>query len=78
MGKRWAESIRLIGIGWYVALCILLGTLGGRWLGQRLDGKYSELAFTLIGLFIGLAVAFYGMYRMIKSVVSDDDNKTGE
>ena len=76
MGKRWAETIRLIGIGWYVAFCILMGTLGGRWLGQSINGKYSEITFTLVGLFIGLAVAFYGMYRMVKSAVSDDDNKS--
>jgi hypothetical protein len=61
-------GLRLLGIGWYVALCILGGGLGGRWLDRWLD--ISPL-FTLLGLGVGLALAIIGMYRMLYVVLSD-------
>lgn len=52
----------LLGIGWYFAICVVLGVLAGRWLDGRLG---SDPLFTLIGTFIGLAAALYGGYRML-------------
>ncbi len=75
MGKRWAGAIRLIGIGWYIAACILLGTLGGRWVGQKVGGNSSEVIFTILGLILGLTVAFLGVYRMVKSTLTNDKDK---
>jgi ATP synthase protein I len=74
MGRRWAEVVRFIGIGWYIAVCILLGVLGGRWLGQRLDSGSSEAIFIILGLCLGLVVAFYGVYRMLRSIMSEKQN----
>lgn len=71
MGKRWAAAFRFIGIGWYIGLCILLGALGGRWIGQKLDGGSEEVILTIVGLFLGLIVAFYGTYRMVKALTSE-------
>lgn len=59
---RWRAALRLVGVGWYVGLCIFLGVLGGLWLDNWLNTKP---AFVLAGLFIGLAVAIYGVYRML-------------
>ncbi|MBE0479417.1 MAG: AtpZ/AtpI family protein [Dehalococcoidia bacterium] len=67
---RWADVLTFVGIGWYIAVCILLGVLGGRWIGQRLDGPGTELAFTLIGLLFGLFLAFWGVYRILKTLMS--------
>jgi len=77
MGKRWADVLRFIGIGWYIATCILLGVLGGRWLGQKLDGNSSEVIFTLLGTALGLILAFSGVYRMLRLIVKNnqDDGK---
>jgi uncharacterized membrane protein YfcA len=75
MGKRWENVLRLVGIGWYIAVCILLGTLGGRWLGQKLDGRSYEVLFTLLGLFLGLIVAFFGVYRLLKVIVQNNEDK---
>lgn len=75
MGKRWADALRFVGIGWYVAACILLGTLGGRWLGQKLDGSTSEAVFTILGVCLGLAVAFVGVYRMLRPIMSEKQDK---
>ncbi|OGO02928.1 MAG: hypothetical protein A2Y59_02785, partial [Chloroflexi bacterium RBG_13_52_14] len=65
------------GIGWYIAVCILLGTFGGRWLGQKLDGRSYEVLFTLLGLFLGLIVAFFGVYRMLR-LVAGNNNENGK
>ena len=75
MGKRWADVIRFVGIGWYIAICILLGFLGGRWLGQKLDGNSTEIIFTLLGVGLGLIVAFYGVYRMVKTIAANNQDK---
>lgn len=75
MGNRWAAVLRFIGIGWYIATCIVLGTLGGRWLGQKLDGSSNEALFTLLGLGLGLLVAFYGVYRMLKALLASNKDE---
>ncbi len=60
-------ALRLVGIGWYVALCITAGVVGGVWL----DGKFDSSPFlTLAGLFAGLVIAFFGGYRMLMDVIA--------
>jgi len=75
MGKRWAGVIRFVGIGWYIAACILLGAFGGRWIGQKLDGRGSEVIFTILGLIVGLILAFLGVYRMFRAIESNNQDK---
>lgn len=75
MSKRWADVLRFVGIGWYIATCILIGVLGGRWLGHKLDGSSNEALFTILGLILGLLVAFYGVYRMLKGILANDKEK---
>ena len=55
-------ALRLTGLGWYVAACIVLGIVGGVWLG-RLTGQVA--LFTLVGTVLGSIIAFYGVYRMV-------------
>ena len=70
--RRWGTALRVVGVGWYIAGCILLGILGGRWL----DGKlHTEPWLMLLGLMVGLLVAFYGVYRMILPNISKKQNK---
>jgi len=59
-------ALRLVGIGWYVALCIALGAGGGVWLDRRFD---LDPLLTLVGLFLGLGLAFYGGYLMLLDVI---------
>jgi hypothetical protein len=59
--------LRLLGIGWFVALCLLGGVFGGLWLDDRLE---TRPLMTMIGLGGGLAVAGIGTYRMLMAVVS--------
>ena len=66
MGKRWVAVLRLVGMGWYIAICIVLGFFGGRWLGRLLD---SEVFFILLGVGLGVLIAFLGVYRMVLPVM---------
>ena len=74
--NRLAAAMSLIGIGWFLAASIVGGVVGG----LLLDGwLHTKPAFTLLGLFGGLAVAFFGTYRMIMNVMTKRQNgKTSE
>ena len=66
--------LSLVGVGWYVAVAIFGGVVGGLWL----DGRFSSgPLFTLLGLGLGIAVALFGMYRMLMSIMSSDTNGAG-
>jgi ATP synthase protein I len=62
MINRLPPTARLIGIGWYFAVCIVLGIVGGVLLDRALE---TAPWLTLVGLFLGLGLAFYGGYRML-------------
>ncbi len=54
-----------MGIGWYVATCIVLGVVGGVLLDDELG---TGFALTLVGLGLGLAAAGWGGYRMLQDL----------
>ena len=60
--------MRLIGVGWYVGLCIFLGVWGGLWFDNKLNTKP---VFIMVGLIIGVIAAFYGIYRMLLPLIRD-------
>ena len=57
-----AIVMQLVGVGWYVAISIILGLVGGLWLDKRLE---TVPIFTLVGVVLGTVVAFYGTYKMV-------------
>ena len=67
-------TARLIGIGFYIGLCIALGTLGGRELDKALDtGKLMTVSGLLVGVFLAL---FGGMTQLLE-VVREIDRRRG-
>jgi F0F1-type ATP synthase assembly protein I len=58
---KWVFALRVVGIGWYIAFCILLGAIGGIGLDSKLGTKPI---FALVGLLAGTFVAFFGLYRL--------------
>ena len=67
--------LRLVGIGWYVGLCIAGGGFGGRWLDRQLE---TSPILTLLGLAAGIAIAVIGMYRMLMAVLAASSTASDE
>ena len=70
--SRWEAAFRLIGVGWYVGVCIVLGVFGGLWLDDKLN---TSPILVIVGLILGIIVAFYGVYRMILPNISKNTGK---
>ncbi len=78
LDEDWPSTLglllRLTGIGWYVAVAIALGAVGGWWLDGRLG---TGPALTLLGIALGLVVALTGMIRMLRAVYRASDQGRG-
>ena len=70
--SRWVAAMRLTGVGFFIAACIVLGTFAGLWLDGKLDTKPL---FMLVGLVVGLVVATYGVYQMLQPFISSKKDK---
>ena len=70
MNKRaLAIVLQLVGVGWYVAICIIGGLFGGLWLDRKLD---VLPVFTLVGVVLGTVMAFYGIYKLLLPLLNND------
>ncbi len=66
MLTRLPPAMRLMGIGWYFALCIVGGIVGG----ALLDGWLGTTPLlTLLGLLVGMVAAFWGGYLLLMEVL---------
>lgn len=73
--ERLPPTARLVGIGTYVAMCIVLGSLGGRELDKLLD---TDPALTLTGLLLGVFLALYGAVTQLLDVMAEVNRKRME
>jgi len=64
--NRWGLALRLTGMGWFVALCIVIGVAGGVGL-DKLAGTIP--IFTLLGTVLGSVVAFWGIFKMVQPLL---------
>jgi ATP synthase protein I len=74
--NRWAAALRLTGVGFFIGICIVGGTFAGLWL----DSKFKTGPWLMIGgLLLGLVVAIYGVYQMIRPLMDNrKDKENGE
>ena len=70
--NRLPHTARLVGIGWYFAVCIIIGLAGGVLLDRVAD---TRPLLTLVGLLLGLVTAFYGGYRMLMDALQQDQSR---
>ena len=70
---KLAVALRFAGIGFYIGGSIVLGVFLGLWL----DGKlHTRPLLAIVGLFLGLINAIYGVYRLLLPLIkSKDDSK---
>ncbi|MFH1438736.1 MAG: AtpZ/AtpI family protein [Pseudomonadota bacterium] len=66
-GKKQRLLWDTASIGIYIALCVIIGLLGGRWIDGKLD---TEPLFLFIGFFFGLAAAGIEVWRVVKRISS--------
>ena len=69
--NRRLIALQLLGLGWYVAICIVAGAVGGIWL-DRLSGLTP--LFTLLGVLLGTVAAFYGLYKMVRPLFGNNSS----
>lgn len=72
---RLSPAVRLVGVGSYVAACIVIGSLGGRELDKLLD---TDPALTLTGLLLGVFLALWGAVRQLLDVLSEINRRRME
>ncbi len=66
----WALALRLVGVGWFLAASVIIGIVAGLFLDKWLGTK---VIFTLLGVLMGITVAFYGLYQMVKRFLDFKD-----
>lgn len=67
---RGLSGADFAGVGIQFAVAIIAFLFAGQWLDKRLD---STPVFTIAGVFLGAAAAFYNMYRKISAAQRQDD-----
>ena len=73
--SRWVAALRLMGVGFYIGSCVMLGIAGGIWLDNRLDTKPI---FLLIGLVLGVIIAVFGVYQMLLPLLGNQQDKEND
>jgi len=70
--NRWVAAMRLVGVGFFIGTSIVMGVFIGRWLDNRFG---TEPILVIVGLILGLVVAFYGVFRMLIPLLSNKQDK---
>jgi ATP synthase protein I len=71
---NWKSGFKYIGVGFYICACIFGGTIGGMWL----DSKFNtQPILILVGLILGIIVAFWSVYQMLIPMIKDNSTKKG-
>lgn len=70
--NRWAAALRLVGVGFFIGISIVLGVVVGLWLDSKLD---TRPILVIVGLLLGIVVAFYGVYRMLLPLMGNKREK---
>ncbi|HSW57109.1 MAG TPA: AtpZ/AtpI family protein [Dehalococcoidales bacterium] len=65
------QTFRILGLSFFIGISIFGGIVGGLWLDRKLD---TQPVFILLGLALGLIVAFGGFYRVVISLLKNNQN----
>jgi len=70
--SRWVAALRLTGVGFFIGGSIVLGVAAGLWLDSKLN---TSPILVIIGLILGVIVAFYGVYQMLLPFLHNKPDK---
>jgi F0F1-type ATP synthase assembly protein I len=68
-----ATAAWFTGMGWTIAIAILIGVLAGNWLDGRTG---THPLFLLIGLILGLALGLYSAGRMLVRFLAESNRQS--
>ena len=63
--NKYSLVLRLVGVGFFIGISIVLGVLAGIWL----DSRFGTQFIWIIGLLAGLITALTGVYQMLKPLM---------
>jgi F0F1-type ATP synthase assembly protein I len=69
---RWIAALRLTGVGFFIGGSITLGVFAGLWLDDKFN---TEPILVIVGLILGIIVAFYGVYQMLLPLIRSRRDK---
>lgn len=70
--SKWVAALRLVGVGFFIGGAIVLGVVAGLWLDSKLN---TSPALVIVGLILGVVVAFYGVYQMLLPLIGNKRDK---
>jgi F0F1-type ATP synthase assembly protein I len=70
--SMWVVAARFLGVGFFIGSAIVLGVLAGLWLDSKFD---TGPVLAIVGLVLGIIVAFFGTYRMILTNINNTRNR---
>ena len=70
--NKWGVALRVTGVGFYVGGSIMLGVFAGLWLDSKLN---TAPILVIVGLLLGLVVAFYGVWKMLLPFIGKKRDK---
>jgi len=70
--SRLVAALRLTGVGFFIGGAIAGGVFAGLWA----DSKFNTEPFlVIVGLLLGIIVAFYGVYQMLLPLMRSKRDK---
>ncbi len=66
---KWGPAARLIGVGFYIGVCLVGGAVAGVWLDRKFN---TQPIFMLSGLLVGLILAAWGVYQMLLPMLKNN------
>jgi len=70
--SRSVAALILVGVCFFIGGCILGGVVAGLWLDSRFN---TEPILVIVGLILGVTVAFYGVYQMLLPLLGKKRDK---
>ncbi len=70
--KKLVLAFQLVGMGWYVGVCIIGGAFLGRWIASLFTFSNADVVFVLLGILLGLLSAAVGIFKLVSLLLNSD------
>ena len=70
--KKLVLAFQLVGMGWYVGVCIIGGAFLGRWIANLFTFSNADVIFVLLGILLGLVSAAVGIFKLVSLLLNSD------